>query len=70
MSEIKFGVLGQYFHCPVKGDFEYAAQALILVDNNGIIKSVLTEKNVDFDQQISALSNNKQLIELSPTQYL
>lgn len=70
MSEIKFGVLGQYFHCPVKGDFEYAAHALILVDHQGAIVSVLTDSDDKYDVQIKILSAHKQLIALSPTQYL
>ncbi|GIU41460.1 hypothetical protein TUM4438_05800 [Shewanella sairae] len=70
MSEIKFAVLGQYFHCPTKGDFEYAQQALIQVNNQGTIVSVTTETDADFQAQVSTLSSNNQLIELSSTQYL
>ncbi|MCL1137890.1 guanine deaminase [Shewanella pneumatophori] len=70
MSEIKFAVLGQYFHCPIKGDFEYAQQALIQVDNNGTIVSVMTEADADFHTQVSFFSSKNQLIELSSSQYL
>ncbi|WP_299808557.1 guanine deaminase [uncultured Shewanella sp.] len=70
MSEIKFAILGQYFHCPVKGEFEYAQKALIQVNSQGTIVSIMTESDADFQAQVSALSNSNQLIELSSTQYL
>ncbi|WP_108945751.1 guanine deaminase [Shewanella halifaxensis] len=70
MSEIKFAVLGQFFHCPIKGDFEYAKKALIQVDNNGTIVSVMTEADVEFQTQVSFFSSKSKLIELSSSQYL
>ncbi|WP_025823213.1 guanine deaminase [Shewanella marina] len=70
MLEIKFGILGQYFHCPQKGDFEYAAQALVMVDQQGVIAAVLHPQDEQYAYNIESLRASSKLVELTSAQYL
>ena len=70
LRDIKFGILGQFFHCPVKGDFEYQKDMLILVNHEGKIVSVISELDNEYQSSIATLSQDDLLIRLSDSEYL
>lgn len=38
---IKKGVVGKVYHCPIKGEFEFISNGLITIDQQGKICDVL-----------------------------
>ncbi|WP_261389955.1 guanine deaminase [Ferrimonas balearica] len=70
IDSIGFAVRGALYHCPVKGEFEYHADALVLVDHQGQITEVLTPEAPGFAARCAALSEANELTELAEGQYL
>ncbi|MCL2912841.1 guanine deaminase [Shewanella corallii] len=70
LNQVQFAVLGQLFHTPVKGDFEYLPQALVCIDNLGNILSVTTDDDSGFDANIQQLEQAGKLTRLTDSQYL
>ncbi len=64
------GILGNVYHTPIKGDFEYLEQALIIIDNTGSISHVLNPQDVNYDEFIAHLTKNHALTRLADDQYL
>ena len=64
------GILGNVYNTPIKGDFEYLEQALIIIDNTGSISHVLNPQDVNYDEFITHLTKNHALTRLADDQYL
>ncbi|CAM3694779.1 guanine deaminase [Parendozoicomonas haliclonae] len=69
-SEIVFGILGNAFHCPVMGEFEYLENALITVDTAGRIQAVLRPEEYQSSGIVQALEGQGRLQRLTASQYL
>ena len=70
MNSIQFAVLGQLYHTPTKGDFEYLSQALVKIDTNGVINSVITPEDPNFDAQVKKFEETQKLTRLENGQFL
>ncbi|MCF1427540.1 MAG: guanine deaminase [Shewanella sp.] len=70
LNQTQFAVLGQLYHTPVKGDFEYLSNALITINAQGNIHSVTTADDANFDSQIQRLEQADKLTRLTNSQYL
>lgn len=69
-ENVQFAVLGQLYHTPVKGNFEYLPSALVCVDAQGNILSVTTADNAGFDELVIQLEQTGKLTRLTDSQYL
>ncbi|WP_428775496.1 amidohydrolase family protein, partial [Vibrio sp.] len=67
---MKHAILGSVFHTPVKGEFEYIENALIIVDENGIIEQVLNPSDKEYFRVLLYFKTIDKLQKLSPGQYL
>ncbi|MGR5133628.1 amidohydrolase family protein [Vibrio alfacsensis] len=70
LNAIQFALQGNGFHCPVKGEFEYLANALILVDHNGDIAATYLPLDPDYQATRDALLQANKLTVLEQDQYL
>lgn len=70
MTEITKAILGSYFHAPTYGEIAYIQDALILIDNQGVIASIFSPKDADYQTTVEEYRQSNQLKELSSTQYL
>lgn len=70
MPEITKAILGSYFHAPTYGEIEFTQDALILINNKGMIETILISTDEDYQSQIEYYRQNNLLKELSQSQYL
>ncbi|MGI2259116.1 guanine deaminase [Shewanella sp. GXUN23E] len=70
LNQVQFAVLGQLFHTPVKGDFQYLPKALVCIDSQGNILSVTTAGDGQFETNIQQLDQAGKLTRLTDSQYL
>ncbi|MBY6186582.1 guanine deaminase [Marinobacter hydrocarbonoclasticus] len=65
-----FAVRGALYHCPVKGEFEHHADALVQVDAEGTIIDLTPASAPGYAELCQALADAGKLTELTPGQYL
>lgn len=70
ITTLKFGVLADTFHAPIKGDIEFLADCLILIDHAGDIVTKRVATDADYPQLVSALRESGQLTVIEKGQYL
>ncbi len=70
MVEVTKAILGSYFHAPTYGEITYVQNALILMNTQGVIESILVPGDEDYQQTVEEHRQNNQLKELRKDQYL
>ncbi|MBO36455.1 MAG: guanine deaminase [Anaerolineaceae bacterium] len=69
-ANIKYGVAGTALHTPVRGEIEVLQDSLIVIDQAGLIESILTPTNAPYKKVKNDLKEHGKLLELSNTEYL
>ncbi|BBM67163.1 guanine deaminase [Vibrio alfacsensis] len=69
-NAIQFALQGDMFHCPIKGEFEYLSDALILIDLNGNIAATYQPCDAEYALARDELKLAGKLTELAKGQYL
>ncbi|WP_066013132.1 guanine deaminase [Endozoicomonas atrinae] len=69
-DDIIFGILGNAFHCPVPGEFEFLENALITVNAEGEILGVAKPSEYSNSPIVEFLENQGRLQRLTDKQYL
>ena len=69
-DDIIFGILGNAFHCPVPGEFEFLENALITVNADGEILGVAKPPEYSNSPIVEFLENQGRLLRLTDKQYL
>lgn len=69
MNNIKKVFKGSFFHTKEYGKLEFLKDALIEVDNKGIIKNVLKSDDSNYQTKLEFAKNNFEFIELEEHQY-
>ncbi|MGI6221226.1 MAG: guanine deaminase [Coriobacteriales bacterium] len=69
MPGIEKAFLGSFFHTPVYGEFEFLEDALIEVDDGGVIAGVLRADDPRHDAAVRFHRENGSLVELGPGRY-
>ncbi|UJF17960.1 guanine deaminase [Vibrio sp. SS-MA-C1-2] len=67
---IKKGIVGKIFHCPIKGEFKYYENGLITIDQHGKISDILQPSDPNYSNTLSLLKKNDCLQQLTAKQYL
>ncbi len=70
IDAIGFAVRGALYHCPIKGEFDYHDDALVLVDPHGDILDLIAPDSPHHAALCDALTDNGKLTQLAPVQYL
>lgn len=70
MTEVTKAILGSYFHAPNYGEISYTEDALILMNKEGVIDSILSPDNKDYQATVEKYRQKGQLNELADHQYL
>lgn len=70
MSKAIKAILGSYFHTPTYGELEYIEDALISMNTQGVIESILLPEDENYQATVNQYRDNNELKELSDTQYL
>lgn len=60
---------GAVFHTPTHGNLEYIEEALLIVNERGVIENVLEPKDANYQQQLANARISEQLVELEAGQY-
>jgi len=69
-ANIKYGVAGTALHTPVRGEIDVLQDALIIIDQAGLIESILTPTSACYKKLKNDLKDHGKLLELSNTEYL
>ncbi|MUI54735.1 guanine deaminase [Aliivibrio fischeri] len=67
---IKKGVVGKVYHCPIKGEFEFISNGLITIDQQGKICDVLHPSDPNYSKTLNFLKEKDSLQELTDQQFL
>lgn len=69
-NHIQFAIVGDTFHTPIKGEFEFIRDYLILVNIEGDIEATFTSEHPDYQTLLTALAEQGKLQTLRQGQYL
>ncbi|KEI70829.1 guanine deaminase [Endozoicomonas elysicola] len=69
-DDILFGILGNAFHCPVLGEFEFLENVLITINTDGEIDSLLKPDEYAVSDIMEVLERENRLVRLKEKQYL
>lgn len=69
-DDILFGILGNAFHCPILGAFEFLENVLITINTDGEIDSLLKPDEYAASNIIEVLERESRLVRLKEKQYL
>ena len=70
MVEVTKAILGSYFHAPTYGEITYMQDALILINAQGVIDSILLPDDENYQQTVEKYRRKNELKELAANQYL
>ena len=70
VNAVRFAILADTFHCPVKGEFEFNTDFLIVIDEQGDIARTLTVNDSHYSALLAALRAANKLQVLPKGQYL
>ncbi|MGF1726132.1 amidohydrolase family protein [Photobacterium nomapromontoriensis] len=70
LQQVRFALVADTFHCPIKGEFDYLSDFLIVIGQNGDITITLTVDEPQYPVMIEALRAGNKLEILPKGQYL
>ncbi|SMY35406.1 guanine deaminase [Photobacterium andalusiense] len=70
ITMIKFAVLADCFHCPVKGEFEFNIDWLLLIDHQGNIAATYPPQHPEYADLLAAFKRNDSLQVIPKGEYL
>ena len=70
INTVGFALLADTFHCPVKGEFEFHLDFLIVIDTQGDIAATLTVDDARYSDLVAQLRGVNKLETLAKGQYL
>ncbi|PSW62172.1 guanine deaminase [Photobacterium kishitanii] len=70
ITMIKFAVVADCFHCPVKGEFEFNADWLLLIDHQGDIAATYIPQHPQYADLLATFKRNSTLHVIPKGEYL